>query len=146
MKTIAILAAILLAGCSNPGPTLPPEWHGRDLNQPGWTNTTLPSENSLVLEYNLAAGAKLSWDWFTNDPGYLYFQVVKVEGKQTIKLVGKHSQDEVGHLNVPSSGVYQIIWMNDDPIRTTTFIWTASEGASQRNYGPGEGPGCLLLC
>jgi hypothetical protein len=142
----AIAVVLLLSGCSSPVPEYPPEWKGRDLTKPVWTNTTLEPDWSLVLEYPLPGSAKLAWDWFTNSSGYAYFQVVKMEGKQADQMVAKHSQDEAAFLTTPTAGVYQIIWINDG-FMPMDLTWDTSEGYSERTYPPGEGPGCVfLLC
>lgn len=143
---VAVLAsALLLAGCYGPDKRLPPEWKGRDLTKPGWTNTTLQPEYTLVLEYPKESGDKIAWDFLTAN-GYVYFQVLKSEGKASTKLVGRHADDEKDSLTTPSAGVYQIVWMNDAPF-PLSFTWQTSEGYSQRLYPPNEGPGCtILLC
>lgn len=142
---VLVLGLIMpfLAGCDQPAADLPVEWKGRDLRKPGWTNSTLATEWSLVLEYPLPSGAQLHWDFFTQDGAYAYFQVVRVEGKP-VSLVGKHSEDDASSLTTPKAGVYQVVWMNDGYL-PLNFTWSASEGYSQRTYPPGEGPGCVLL-
>lgn len=148
MKVLApflLIMASALAGCSGEsGPQLPAEWRGRDLRQPGWTNTTLQPEWTLVLEYPMSSGAELEWDFFTLDGKYVYFQLLKQEGGRTpTKLAGRHSVEEKDSILAPSSGVYQIVWMNDAPFEQS-FTWRTSEGYSQRMYPPNEGPGCMF--
>lgn len=141
---VALALAILLAGCSDAGAPLPPEWKGRDLREAGWTNTTLEPEWSLVLEYPLSSGSKLDWDWFTQGERPLYFQVVHMQGQQPNKMVARHFDQDTGEISAPQSGVYQVIWMNDGFL-PMNFTWAAREGYSQRVYPPNEGPGCLTM-
>lgn len=144
MRIAALLLVFTLAGCSTPGPPLPEEWKGRDLRQPGWTNTTLQPEWTLVLEYPLSSGSELDWDWFTQGQRQLYFQVVYMQGKQPQKMVARHLDQDKAGISAPQSGVYQVIWMNDS-IFDAAFTWKAREGYSQKLYPPNEGPGCLIL-
>ena len=140
-----VLLCVAVAGCSGEtGPDLPPEWQGRDLRQPGWTNTTLQPEWTLVLEYPMSSGADIKWDFFTLDGKYVYFQLLKQEtGRAPTKMIGRHSTEEKDKLTTPAAGVYQIVWMNDSPFEQS-FTWRTSEGYSQRTYPPNEGPGCMF--
>lgn len=144
MRLSAALIAFALAGCSDPGPPLPEEWKGRDLRQPGWTNTTLQPEWTLVLEYPLSSGSELDWDWFAHGQRQLYFQVVYMQGQQPNKMVARHFDQDKGAISAPQSGVYQVIWMNDS-VFDAPFTWKAREGYSQKLYSPNEGPGCLTM-
>ncbi|MHB1260139.1 MAG: hypothetical protein ACYC2H_00340 [Thermoplasmatota archaeon] len=140
------IVAIILAGCGGPeSPQLPEAWRGRDLREPGWTNTTLEREWSLVLEYPLGSGAVLDWDFVTEAEGrQLYFQVVHMEGTRSSRMVGKHVSEDLGSVTTPTSGVYQVIWMNDG-FFPVSFNWAARDGYSIKTYPPNEGPGCLAL-
>lgn len=141
----AILITAILAGCTEASEPLPPEWKGRDLRQPGWTNSTLPPEWSLVLEYPLSGGTKLDWNWFSHNEKILYFQVLQSQGQQQAKkMVARHFAEDDSSVTTPQGGVYQIVWMNDS-IFDVTLTWKAREGALQKMYPPNEGPGCVLL-
>jgi hypothetical protein len=143
-RLLALTIALALAGCADPGQPLPPEWKGRDLREPGWTNTTLQPEWTLVLEYPLSSGSKIDWDWFAHNERMLYFQVVYMQGQQPYKMVARHLNEDRSEFSAPQGGVYQVIWMND-AVFDATFTWKAQEGYSQRLYPPNEGPGCLLM-
>ena len=140
----AMVVGFSLAGCPDPGPPLPEEGKGRDLRQPGWTNTTLQPEWTLVLEYPLSSGTELNWDWFVHNERQLYFQVVYMQGKEPQKMVARHFDQDKSQISTPQAGVYQLIWMND-AVFDATFTWKAREGYWQKMYPPNEGPGCLLL-
>ena len=144
LALMVLLLPVTLAGCSQDEP-LPAEWRGRDLREPGWGNTTLDSEWTLVLEYPLSSGATIDWNWFTEaEQRGLYFQVVKMEGNRPVKMAARHVSEEESQLTAPTGGVYQIIWMNDGFL-PVNFHWKAREGYSQRMYPPNEGPGCLMM-
>lgn len=140
---LVVLLSAVLAGCSDGPEPLPPEWKGRDLRQPGWTNTTLEPEWTLVLEYPLPSGAELDWNWFTADERPLYFQLVRMENNQPVKMFGRHSAEEDASITTPKPGAYQLIWMTD-AFFPQSFTWTAREGFSQTLYPPNEGPGCQV--
>ncbi|MFA5945054.1 MAG: hypothetical protein WC876_11390 [Candidatus Thermoplasmatota archaeon] len=148
MRLPAALALVLstaMAGCGAPEAPLPPEWRGRDLEQPGWTTSTLEPEWTLVLEYPLSSGSQLDWNWFTQvEQRQLYFQVVRIEDGEPVKIVARHASEEASQLTAPKAGVYQVFWMND-AFFATNFTWQAREGYSQRLYPPNEGPGCLMM-
>ena len=144
LRLVAVLAAAALAGCMDAGPSLPEEWKGRDLRKPGWTNTTLQPEWSLVLEYPLSSGTELDWDWFVQNERQLYFQVIYMQGKQPQKMVARHFNQDKGQISTPQAGVYQLIWMNDSYF-DVNLTWKAREGYSSRMYPPNEGPGCLTM-
>lgn len=144
MRLVCLLIAAALAGCTESGPPLPEAWKGRDLREPGWTNTTLQPEWSLVLEYPLSAGSKLDWDWFAHTERPLYFQVVYMQGQQPQKMVARHFDQDKGEISAPQGGVYQVIWLND-AFLDANFTWKTREGYSSKTYPPNEGPGCLLL-
>lgn len=143
---VVLVAALMLSGCSGEkADPLPAEWQGRDLRQGTWLNASIEPGWSLALEYPpWTAGTKIAWDWFTTPDQYLYFQLVRTENGQPVKLFARHATQEAGSATIPQSGTHQFVWVNDflRPIQVTV---QPPEGSQQRFYPPGEGPGCLLL-
>lgn len=142
-----LLLGVLLAGCSGSVRTLPPEWQGRDLTQPGWDNVTLPAGYTLVKEYVWSSGTVVSWDWFTRPATPLYFQIVRMQNGQGDPLTGVHRDQDTGQLMAPQAGVYDLVWRNEVGSDTVLTL-NVPEGAKTTVYPPGQGPDCggfLLL-
>jgi hypothetical protein len=144
------LLSVALAGCGagDGDRSLPPEWRGRDLEEPGWANGTLKPGWGLGLEYVWSAGTPVKWDWFADvgdGRGILHFQVVRIEGGEAQPLVSSFANESADGLTVPRAGAHQILWRNESPL-DVRFWYKVPEGhGAPRAYSPAEGPDCILL-
>lgn len=140
MKLLAALAVacFVLAGCSSAKP-LPPEWKGRDLDEPGWNNLTIRANWTYSMEYYLPTGRTLTWDWVAMTDGYLYFQLAR--NGQTAPLRSGHGNEGKGSFTTTSTGVYILSWGLDG--LPDTVLWhNLPEGGAPQHWPPGEGPAC----
>lgn len=155
MRALAVVALVLLAGCTSPATgrePLPAEWRGRDLNESGWVNTTIQPGWTHGVEYQFAGGQKVAWDWVViapiqqQDPvftAYVHFQLVRQEGSSWRALAAHDAQEGKDARTIVQAGTHQIDWMNEwtEPV---TVAYKVPPGGSVRNYQPGQGPGCLF--
>lgn len=140
-----LLGSVLVAGCGEDADEpLPPEWKGRDLREPGWSNVTLPKGWTMGLEYVWSSGYPVQWDWLTEGDAYVYFQVLRVEEGQSRTLVAQHRDNSTGRITIPVGGAHQVLFRNEGFAQAR--LWhDMPEGGIQRIYKPGEEPGCFLL-
>lgn len=155
MRFLAIVALVLLAGCS--GPTggqepLPAAWRGRDLNEPGWANATIEPGWTFGLEYQFQGGQKVAWDWVViapvqqEDPvftAYVHFQLVRQEGTSWRALAAQDAQEGRNSRTIVQAGTHQIDWMNEWTV-PVIVAYKVPAGGVVREYAPGQGPGCLF--
>lgn len=150
MRVFAVLAVglLLLAGCSSPKKDLPPEWQGRDLDAPGWQNTTVRAGWSFGLEYALPQGRTVTWDWVAVQHGVLYFQLLLMLNGQAIPVHEMHGNASKGSYTTRQAGSYYLTWDLDN-LPDTPLYYRVPEGGIRYDWPPGQGPGCptgLLLC
>jgi hypothetical protein len=143
---LLLAAGVALAGCGDGGGReLPPEWRGRDLDEPGWTEGTLKPGWGLGLEYVWSAGAPVEWDWLVNGSGVLHYQVVRIEDGEARPLVSMFANESADGLTVPRGGAHQVLWRNE-AFAETRFWYRVPEGhGAPRPYSPSEGPDCVVL-
>ena len=139
-----LLGSVVAAGCADPGESLPPEWKGRDLREPGWANATVVRGWTMGLEYVWSSGQAVEWDWLTNGTTVVYFQVMRMDGDRPQTLVAQHRNNSTGSITVPQAGAHQVFFRNEG-------FWDAQvwyklpEGAALRFYPPGQQPDCFYL-
>jgi hypothetical protein len=144
LAVLALLLGAALAGCSDAGQPLPPEWKGRDLRQPGWANATLQAGWTLGVEYVWSSGQPVQWDWLTEGKPVLYFQVMRMENGQGQTLVGQHRDNSTGRITVPVGGQHEVLFRNEG-FAEAKLWYKLPEGGILRMYPPGQGPGCFFL-
>lgn len=134
-----------MAGCGEAGGReLPPEWRGRDLTEPGWTEWQLRPGWGLGVEYVWSSGTEVQWDWLVNGSAVLHFKVVRVQDGQTQTLVQRFGNESAASLTVPQAGVYQFLWRNEIGMLDVPFWYHIPEGGLPRSYPPSEGPDCTF--
>jgi hypothetical protein len=147
LRRLAVLAlllgSVLAAGCSG-GESLPPEWKGRDLREPGWRNETVRAGWTLGFEYVWSSGRQVEWDWITEGRLMVYFQVQRMEGGQAQSLVAGHGDQGAQAITVPASGQYYILFRNEGAVDIPVW-YNLPEGAIRRLFPPGEAPDCFFL-
>jgi hypothetical protein len=139
-----LLPCLALAGCGDAGRELPPEWRGRDLEEPGWANGTLQPGWALGLEYVWPAGAEVRWDWFVEGPGVLHFQVLRVEGGEAQPIRGTFDDESASTLTVIRSGAHQILWRNEGSLDVRFWHQVPEGHGGPRLHSPTEGPDCTF--
>jgi hypothetical protein len=151
LKWIAVaVASLLVAGCTSSGPALPPEWKGRDLNEPGWQNTTIRPGWSFSLEYNWPAQREVAWDWVVPNGTNLTFTLSRMSGSFAFPIHSSYGSDGQGTYTTRVDGVYFLVW-DGDRQPETKLHFKAPEGARRAEWPPGTGPGCpggllLMVC
>lgn len=101
----------------------------------------MPAGWTLDLEYVLASGAKLEWDWATDNGRPAYFQAVHIAGGKPVILLTESGNASTGQRLTPQSGRYDLTWENKG-FGNFTVHFQVAEGYLQRMWPPGEGPAC----
>ena len=125
--------AVFLSGCSESAP-----WHGRDVDRqdPPYLNAMLSAGWSARLDFDLAGGQELWWDWFVEQRLEVGFAVYRHTGNGLQLVEDAPGVEDEGRMQAAVPGYHSLVWRNTSG-QNVTIMARMPDATWGTSYPPG---------